>query len=176
MNFQTILEELDRLYEEDKAKSKTVAEKTTDEDSVQEEQKETVITEAADGADNDEEIEIVEDEDVEETEEAPAEEEPADVAQLVLECSNCGAVVIKPETDVNNSDESDLVDTGEACQYCEAKDGYSILGVIAPYEPVVEEVPVDEEPVEEGLLGIDMPISVDIEANGNNVPVLNAGI
>lgn len=164
MNFQTILEELDRLYEEDNAKAVEEVEETTEEaveeEAVKEELKEEVMAEAAE---DDEEIEIVDDEEVEEVEEAPVEEEPAEEVRLVLECANCGAIMIKAEADVNVDEETGLANADEACQYCEAADGHKIIGAVAPYggadveepaeevaeEPEAEEVVEDEIPVED---------------------------
>ena len=109
------------------------------------------LTEAAD----DEEIEIVDDEvPVEEiAEEEPAADEPR---QVIMECSKCGALVIKDEADVVADEESDLVNIEDECQYCEEAEGYKIIGTMIPYEvaEVAEEAPVEEvpeEPVEESL-------------------------
>lgn len=89
---------------------------------------------------------IVDDEDVEEAPaEEVAEEEPK---QVVLECSKCGALVIKAEADVVVDEASDLVNIEDACQYCEETAGYTIVGTIAPYE-----VADAEEAIEEGLFG-----------------------
>ena len=161
MNFQTILEELDRLYEEDRAKVEEevveeTAEEVVEEEAVKEELTEEAMTEAAD---DEEEIEIVEDE---EAEEAPVEEVPAEEVNLVLECANCGAIMVKAEADVVVDEETGMANVDEACQYCEAVDGHKILGVVAPYgadveepaeevaeEPEAEEVVEDEIPVED---------------------------
>ncbi len=124
------------------------------------------LTEAA----NDEEIEIVDDEaPVEElAEEEPVADEPR---QVIMECSKCGALVIKDEADVVADEESDLVNIEDECQYCEEAEGYKIIGSVMPYgneesveEPVVDEEPVEEaiedEVVEEGLLDIKTPATI----------------
>lgn len=102
--------------------------------------------------------EAAEDEEIEFAEEpvAPIEEpaEEVEPRQLILECSKCGAIVIKDEADVVVDEESDLVNVEDECEYCEEKEGYKIIGVVAPYEvaeEVANEEPVDEEPVEESL-------------------------
>ena len=157
MNFQTILEELDRLYEEDRTKVEEevveeTAEEVVEEEAVQEELKEEVMAEAAE---DDEEIEIIEDEEVED---APVEEEAAEELKLVLECTNCGAIMIKAEADVVVDEATGMANVDEACQYCEATDGHKILGVVAPYgvnveepaeDPEAEEAVEDEVPVED---------------------------
>ena len=162
MNLISAFEELNKLYE---SVEKAVEEEET-------------LVEAAE-EEEDEEIVIEDDE--------PA-EEPAVEQQFVLECQNCGGVCIKHEADVKIDEEADLANMEEACQYCEETAGYKIIGTFIPYEQVeAEEEPVeeveedepasdDEEVVEEGLFGVDLPINVDIEANGNTVPVLNTTV
>ena len=152
MNFQTILEELDRLYDEDKAKAvEEAAKETAEEEVVKEELTEKVMTEAAE---DEEEIEIVEDEEDEvveneEVEEAPIESESTEEVMLVLECANCGAVMVKASADVNADEETGLANMEESCQYCEATDGYKVLGMLVPYgeeepvEDIAEEAPAE---------------------------------
>ena len=84
------------------------------------------------------------------TEEAPAEEIAAEEEkQVILECANCGALVIKAEAELEFDESSDLMNTKEACQYCEAEEGYKIIGAMIPYD-IDEEVMdiVDDETVE----------------------------
>jgi hypothetical protein len=133
MNFQTFLEELDRLYEADE--KKVEAEEVVEESAAEEAHLEEPLTEAAD-----EEVAVEE----EPEEEAAPEEEP--VAQrLILECSNCGALMIKDEADVVVDAESDLANVEEACQYCEEAAGYVITGVVAPYEAAEAEIEIEDE-------------------------------
>ena len=163
MNFQTILEELDRLYEELPAKEaeKKVEEAEVTEEETTEEAETEEVAEALNEAAEDEEI-LVDDEpivDDEAAEEAPVEEigEEEVEKQVVLECANCGGLVIKTESEMKFDEESDLMNVGEACRYCEAEEGYKVVGAIAPYNmeeevvEIVDDEPVDEEIVEEGL-------------------------
>lgn len=144
MNFQTILEELDRIYEELPAEEIT---KKTDE-----------VTEPyVEALTEDSEDEVLIDDkpivDDEAAEEVPAEEIAEEAPkQVVLECSKCGGLVIKDEADVKVDEETDLANIEDACQYCEETAGYTIVGTIAPYEAAdVEEVEATEEPIEEGI-------------------------
>lgn len=142
MTFQTILEELDRLYEE----QKPVVEK--DDEAVEDSCTESKLAETSD----DEEIVIVDDEaettdaDVEDSIDDQDEESAAEV-QLVLECVNCGALTISSSADVKVEDEADLANVGTACQYCEAADGYKVIGTFIPNEDadVVEDNKNDEQ-------------------------------
>lgn len=164
-NFISTFDELNKLYEEapkvvSKVKKHEEAKEPIEEACAKEE-----LTEAADN----EEIEIVDDEaPVEEI----AEEEPVgadEPRQVIMECSKCGALVIKDEADVVADEESDLVNIEDECQYCEEAEGYKIIGSVMPFEesveePVVEEEPVEEaiedEVVEEGLLDIKTPATI----------------
>jgi hypothetical protein len=111
----------------------------------------TAYSESLNEAAEDEEIEFAE-EPVAPIEEPAEEVEPR---QLILECSKCGAIVIKDEADVVVDEESDLVNVEDECEYCEEKAGYKIIGVVAPYEvaEVAEDEAevADEEPVEEAV-------------------------
>lgn len=138
MNFQTIIEELDKLYEEE-------PKKVTEEEITEEDFESEALVEAAE----DEEIliddePITDDEEAEVSEETEAEledtEETTEV-QAVLECAKCGALMLKSEAEVENSEDSDLVNIEEACQYCEESAGYKILGNLTPVE---NEAPLDE--------------------------------
>ena len=101
--------------------------------------------------------------------EAASDESIDEEVQFVLECSKCGGLSIKAEADCKVDEEASLVNIGDACQYCEATDGYTILGTFVPAE---EEIEIeDDEVVEEGLLDVNVPVDVDVTANGNDVAV-----
>lgn len=131
-----------------------------------------------------ESLEEATDEPVEDVEVAEEAEVVEEATTLVLECANCGAIMIKAEANVVVDEEADLANIDEQCQYCEAAEGHKIIGTLAPYgvedEVETEEVAFEdsgvveeseEEVVEEGLLDIDMPVSLDVQANGNEVAV-----
>ena len=128
MNFQTILEELDRIYEELPAEE--TFKKEVDEVAEVSEACDKALTE-----DSDEEV-LIDDE--------PIVEEPK---QLVLECSKCGALAIRAEADVKVDEETDLANVEDACQYCEETAGYKIIGIVAPFESING----TEDVIEEGL-------------------------
>jgi hypothetical protein len=135
-NFASIFEELSKLYDEEKT-TEEVQEECTEESCKEE------LTEAAE-----DEIEIVDDEIPEEeasVEEPAVGEEPR---QLILECDNCGALIIKDEANVVADEETGLANVEDACEYCEEAKGYKIVGVAIPYEAAEE---VEEEVVEEEL-------------------------
>ena len=127
-NFISTFDELSKLYEEvnldEEAKEETV-EETVEESCTNEE-----LTESAE----DEEIEIIDDEVP--AEEVPAEEpvEEEEPKQVVLECSKCGALVIKDEADVVVDEESGLANTEDKCAFCEESEGFKTVGTFLPYE------------------------------------------
>lgn len=139
MNFQTFLEELDRLYEEEAIKAAPEVDEET-------EAKEEPLTEAAEEAIDDEEIEIVDDEEATDEEDVVEEESKEAEPQLVLECAKCGGLVIKVESAVEVAEETGLANVEDVCQYCEGEDGYKVLGVLAPYaQEVSTEAAIDME-------------------------------
>ena len=129
-------------------------------------------------------------EEVEITDEEPAEDPVEPITrQVIIECSKCGAITIKDEADVVFDEDSDLVNVEDECQYCEEKEGYKIVGVVAPYEvteeipeeelaeeELAEEEPAEDEVVEENLeeiLDIKPSISLSLDGGqGNDVDVL----
>lgn len=115
MNFTSVFEELNSLYEDkfDDTPTEEVAD-------------DVVIDEPAAAA--------------------AADDEPK---QVVLECSKCGALVIKDEADIAVDAKTDLVNVDEACQYCEETEGYKIVGAVVPY--AVEGAGEPAEPVDEQL-------------------------
>lgn len=143
MNFTSVMEELDRLYDEPEAKAEITEEVAA------------TVTEA-DATENATELK----EDGAE-EEAPVEEAEAEVEiatdepkQLILECDKCGAIIIKDEADIKADEESGLVNIDEACTFCEETAGYKILGAMIPYEASAEDEDIvieDDEVIEEGI-------------------------
>lgn len=80
-------------------------------------------------------------------EEAEQEETDEEVNKpIVLECSKCGALVIKDESEVNVDEESGLANVGEECSYCEESEGFKAIGTFEPYvvETAEEEAPVED--------------------------------
>lgn len=141
MNFQTILEELDRIYEELPAKE--LVNNKPDEEAEVTEGCDSTLTEASDEEILVDDEPIVDDTDIEE---APAEEIAEEAPkQVVLECSKCGGLVIKDEADVKVDKETDLANIEDTCQYCEEAAGCKIIGTVVPFESAEDDT---EEQVE----------------------------
>lgn len=138
MNFINALAELDKLYE------------SIDVENIKEEEL-VDVEEGCQKKDLKEEVEEDVEEEIEEAE--VAEEEAPAEKQVVFECANCGALVIKSEE----------ADPEEECSFCGEAAGYKAIGAFEPYEEAEEEAPEedaeeevieivdDEEVVEEGL-------------------------
>jgi hypothetical protein len=135
MNFQSALEELNKLYE--------AVEEPTAEEVAEEEVEDKKLTEAAAEEEAEDEEIVIEDDEAEE--EAEPEELEAE-ARFVLECVKCGGLIIKAEADVKIDEEADLANVGEECQYCGEAEGHKVLGTLVPYGVAEAEV---EEPVVE---------------------------
>jgi hypothetical protein len=178
MSFISTFEELSKLYEsvEPEVKEEETKEEATKEAAAEEPQ----LKESA------EDETPAEEDFVEEPEEATEEEiEVVETKQLILECTNCGGLLIKDEADVTVDEEAGLSNIQDACQYCEEAAGYKIVGVVAPYEATEEEEAAEvedtvdkateEDIVEESLLDVNLPIDVDVQANGNDVSVGTLG-
>jgi hypothetical protein len=127
MNFISTFEELNKLYESVELETEIAEEP---------------ITEAAE----EEVVEIVEEteEAAEEAAEEPVESEPK---QVVLECSNCGALVIKDEAEAEVDEETDLANIEEKCKFCDEANGFNIIGTFAPYD-------AESAELEEGIFDI----------------------
>lgn len=129
MNFISALNELEKLYEsvETDKLEEAVTEATTEE--VEEESVEEVV---------------INDEDELATEETEEDIEKA----LVLECSKCGALVIRNEEDFVVDEETGLANIEEECAYCGEAAGYKAIGMFEAYTEAPEEE-IAEEPSEE---------------------------
>ena len=115
MNFISALDELNKLYE------------SVDTDKLEEEA----------------EIEEAEIEEVEE--EAEEVEEEVAAGKVVLECTKCGALVIKSGEELVIDEDSDLANVEEECAYCGEAAGFKAVGTFEPYESDIAEEEAPEE-------------------------------
>lgn len=142
MNLHSVLEELNKLYEELPAKEATT--KPCDE----------TLTEA-----DDEELVVVDGEEIVDDTVlgGPEDSDVAEEAQSVLECANCGALVIKTDQDIKLDNETELANADESCQYCEEANGYKIIGTF---------IPTANSALEEGIFDKDITPSVNLSLDG----------
>jgi hypothetical protein len=167
MNFHTILEELDRLYE-----AKNVDTDDEVDTAAFDEDEADVVN------DEDEVIEIEDDEADGEVDSTDAQEEPVaeedsaadeEPVQLVLKCANCGALTLKAEVDVEVDEKSDLANIKEECQYCDEADGYEVLGMLGVYANA------SEDALDEGIFGFGAKknkAAANTRANDEEVPAV----
>ena len=96
--------------------------------------------------------------------EAESEEDLEDsyTGKVILDCCVCQSKLYKDKEEITVDEEQDLANTDEECPFCYSRDGFKIIGEVAPYgetdtEPEVEEEPEDieheedEEDMNEGL-------------------------
>jgi hypothetical protein len=131
MNFISTFDELNKLYEE--IEPKEVVEEACTKKALAEAADEEIFEDGAPAEDatDDAEIEIIDNE----------------PKQVILECDKCGALVIIDEADIKVDEETDLVNVGTECKFCEEKEGYKIIGSVLPYEATIEA----DEPIEEAF-------------------------
>ncbi len=148
MNFQTILEELDRLYEAKEKNHEVQVEETEVDEGLSPNPAKALsaLTSSFDAK----ETEALEEDADTEVEEAEV-EEAEDEAQLVVECANCGGINIISEADIVVDEATDLANIEDVCKYCEEAKGYKILGALSAYGEVEEpddDADTDEETIE----------------------------
>lgn len=96
-----------------------------------------------------------------------AEEAPEEVAveetpkQLVLECSKCGAIIVKAEEDVVIDEATDLANVEDECATCEEAAGYKVLGELLPYADAVDAADEEIEESVEDPSGDSVPNEAD---------------
>lgn len=71
------------------------------------------------------------------------------IGKVVLECEVCHSKVFEDKDSVVFDEESHLANVTEECPYCFSTDGFKVIGQVAPFGEVEEEIEVEEEPVDE---------------------------
>lgn len=106
--------------------------------------------------------EFVADEDQEEVVEiadiyADEEDELPDsyVGKVILECNVCHSKIFEDADKVDIDEENEAANMEEECPFCFSNDGYKVIGQVAPFGQVEEEIAVEDE--------IEEPIDDEIE-------------
>ena len=72
------------------------------------------------------------------------------VGKVILECEVCHSKIFEDADKVTVDEEENVANMDEECPYCFSNDGYKVIGQVAPFGQVEEEITVDEEePVED---------------------------
>ena len=100
--------------------------------------------------------------------EAETEEDLQDsyIGMGILGCDICHSMIYKPVEDIVIDEETHMANVGECCPYCYEKDGFKIIGKVAPFEDVSVEVTSKSEDEE-----VPEPT---VKVNGKDVPVEEA--
>ena len=173
MNFIDTFDELNKLYEEKSEEKLQKIEEACNKEKLAEEAEDEEIEIV-----NDEEIEVAEDEEV--VDEAPIEEPAAEqeVKPVIIECAKCGALVIVDEVVVDEA--SDLVNVNDECKFCEEKEGFKIVGLVAPYEAANEIVSDEVENTTDEEIDVDNNSEENaeeaIEEQGDLEELFNANV
>lgn len=140
MNLHSVFEELNKLYESEQKANELVDDNgkinNTDKCESDKQVKEDFAADDAVEATEDDVIETEDDEASEEESAEPAEDAPI---TFVLTCVKCGGIVLKAATEIKSDEKDSVVNPEEPCQYCEATDGYEVLGTLVPAEEAAED-------------------------------------
>ena len=97
--------------------------------------------------------------------EAETEEDLQDsyIGMGILGCDICHSMIYKPIEDIVIDEETQMANVGECCPYCYERDGFKIIGKVAPFEDISVEVEKTED-------GEEVP-EPTVKVNGKDVPV-----
>ena len=100
--------------------------------------------------------------------EATTEDELKDsyIGMGILGCEVCHSMIYKPVEEITVDEETQMANVGECCPYCYERDGFKIIGKVAPFEEVSVEVTNNKEDEE-----VPEPT---VKVNGKDVPVEEA--
>ena len=92
--------------------------------------------------------------------EAETEEDLEDsyTGKVILDCCVCHSKLYKDKEEITVDEEQDLANTDEECPFCYSRDGFKIIGEVAPYSETEEETEIDESirtglELKEGFMG-----------------------
>ena len=79
--------------------------------------------------------------------EAESEEDLEDsyTGKVILDCCVCHSKLYKDKEEVTVDEEQDLANTDEECPFCYSRDGFKIIGEVAPYGESEEEPEIEDE-------------------------------
>ena len=79
--------------------------------------------------------------------EAETEEDLEDsyTGKVILDCCVCHSKLYKDKEEVTVDEEQDLANVGEECPFCYSRDGFKIIGEVAPYGETEEETEIENE-------------------------------
>ena len=79
--------------------------------------------------------------------EAETEEDLEDsyTGKVILDCCVCHSKLYKDKEEVTVDEEEDLANTDEECPFCYSRDGFKIIGEVAPYGETEEEPEIEDE-------------------------------
>lgn len=94
------------------------------------------------------------------------------LGKAILDCTICHSKVYKEPEEVIIDEETGLANVGETCVYCQASDGYKVIGQVAEFCPHCDEEPevvadtdvsvdVEEKPLEEAKTLDDIDADMD---------------
>lgn len=74
------------------------------------------------------------------------------VGKVILECEVCHSKIFEDADKVTIDEEENVANMDQECPFCFSNDGYKVIGQVAPFGQVEEEITVaEEEPVEDEM-------------------------
>ena len=85
--------------------------------------------------------------------EAETEEDLEDsyTGKVILDCCVCHSKLYKDKEEVQIDEEQDLANTDEECPFCYSRDGFKIIGEVAPYGETEAEPEIEDEEHEDDV-------------------------
>lgn len=71
------------------------------------------------------------------------------MGKVILECNVCHSKIFEDADNVDIDEENEAANMEEECPYCFSNDGYKVIGQVAPFGQVEEDIEVEEEIPEE---------------------------
>lgn len=65
--------------------------------------------------------------------------------KVIIDCNVCHSKIFKDKDDIHLSEDETVCNEEEECPYCYSHDGYSIIGVVAPFKKEEEKIKVEDD-------------------------------
>ena len=95
--------------------------------------------------DNDEDVSVMSLDVIDPEAESEEDLEDSYTGKVILDCCVCHSKLYKDKEEITVDEEQDLANTDEECPFCYSRDGFKIIGEVAPYGETEEETEIEEE-------------------------------
>lgn len=95
--------------------------------------------------DNDEDVSVMSLDVIDPEAESEEDLEDSYTGKVILDCCVCHSKLYKDKEEITVDEEQDLANTDEECPFCYSRDGFKIIGEVAPYGETEEETEIEDE-------------------------------